>query len=68
LMRGLLALQPRQLLLRTLNLSNTRVSVFPEVEEFLVVPYGFCFVVFHKIANQMIDLILSGFINFLNSA
>jgi hypothetical protein len=27
--------QPSQPLLRILNLSNTRVSVFPEVEEFL---------------------------------
>ncbi len=26
---------------RILNLSNTRVSVFPEVEEFLVILYGF---------------------------
>jgi len=28
-------------LLRILNLNNTRVSVFPEVEEFLVMLYGF---------------------------
>ena len=29
---------------RILNLSNTRVSVFPEVEEFFVVLYGFDFI------------------------
>ena len=37
----LLALQSSQPLLRILNLSNTRVSVFPEVEEFLVILQGF---------------------------
>jgi len=37
----LLALQSSQPLLRILNFSNTRVSVFPEVEEFLMILYGF---------------------------
>ena len=39
-----IALQPSQPLLRILNLSNTRISVFPGVEEFLVMLYGFGFV------------------------
>ncbi len=38
---GLLSSQPSQPLLRILNLSNTRVSVFPEVEEFFIMIYGF---------------------------
>jgi len=33
--------QPRQPLLRIIHLRNTRVSVFPEVEESLVMLYGF---------------------------
>ncbi|NIM58384.1 MAG: hypothetical protein GTO16_05490 [Candidatus Aminicenantes bacterium] len=33
---GLLTLQPSQPLLRILNLSYSRISVFPEGEEFLV--------------------------------
>lgn len=33
-----------QLLLRILNLSNTRVSILPEVEEFLIMLYGFGFI------------------------
>jgi len=33
--------QPSQPLLRIFNLSNSRVSVFPEIEEFLVMLYGF---------------------------
>ncbi|MCK4824350.1 hypothetical protein KA005_51840, partial [bacterium] len=33
--------QPSQPFPRILNLSNTRVSVFPEVEEFLVMLRGF---------------------------
>jgi len=37
---GLLTLQPSQPLLRILYFSNTRVSVFPEVEEFLIMLYG----------------------------
>ncbi len=37
----LLALQPSQPLLGILHLSNNRVSVFPEVEEFLIMFYGF---------------------------
>jgi hypothetical protein len=39
-MRGLLAFQPSQPLPRILNLSITRISVFPEVEEFLVMLIG----------------------------
>jgi hypothetical protein len=35
--------QPSQPLLCILNLSKTRISVFPEVEEFLVMLYGFGF-------------------------
>jgi hypothetical protein len=38
---GSLALQPSQPLRCILNLSNTRVGVFPEGEEFLVMIYGF---------------------------
>jgi hypothetical protein len=37
----LLTLQPSQPLLRILNLSNARVSVLPEVEEFLLMFYDF---------------------------
>ena len=37
-----MAIQPSQLLLRILNLNHTRISVFPEVEEFLVMLDGFC--------------------------
>jgi len=33
--------QPSQPLLSILNLSNTRVSVFPEVKEFIIILYGF---------------------------
>jgi hypothetical protein len=33
--------QPRQPLLSILNLSNIRVSVFPEVKEFIIMLYGF---------------------------
>ncbi len=33
--------EPNQPLLRILNLSNTTVSIFPEVEEFLVMLYSF---------------------------
>ncbi len=40
---SLLPLQPSQPLPGILNLSNTRVSVFPEVEKFLVMLYGFPF-------------------------
>jgi hypothetical protein len=36
-----LALQPSQPLSGILNLSNTRISVFPEVEEFIVLLDGF---------------------------
>ncbi|MEE9609836.1 MAG: hypothetical protein V3W19_01220 [Desulfatiglandales bacterium] len=39
--RKLLALQSSQPLLCILDLSNTRVSIFPEVEEFLVKFDGF---------------------------
>ena len=46
MMRGLLAFQPRQPLLRILNLNNARVSVFLQVEEFLRMLYGFFFVPF----------------------
>jgi hypothetical protein len=35
-----LTLQPSQPLLRILNFRNARVSVFPEVEEFLVILDG----------------------------
>jgi hypothetical protein len=38
---GDLALQSSHPLPRILSLSNSRVSVFPEVEEFLAVFYGF---------------------------
>ncbi|NIO47821.1 MAG: hypothetical protein GTN73_00050 [Candidatus Aminicenantes bacterium] len=38
---GDLTLQPSQPLPGILYLSNTRVSVFPEVEEFLVMLYGY---------------------------
>jgi hypothetical protein len=38
---GDLILQPSQPLLRILNFRNTRISVFPEVEEFLVMLFGF---------------------------
>ncbi len=41
LYRKLLTLQSSQPLLRIFNLSNTRICVFPEVEEFFVVLYGF---------------------------
>jgi hypothetical protein len=36
----LVSLQPSQPLPRILNLNKTRVSVFPDVEEFLVMLYG----------------------------
>jgi hypothetical protein len=36
----LLALQPSQPPLCIFNLSDTRISILPEVEEFLVVLYG----------------------------
>ena len=36
-----MALQPSQPLPGILDLNNTRVSVFPEVEEFLGMLYGF---------------------------
>jgi hypothetical protein len=40
--QGLMELtQPSQPLLSILNLSNTRVSVFPEVKEFIIIIYGF---------------------------
>jgi len=39
--RKLLTLQPSQPPPRIIHLSNTRVGVLPEVEEFLVVLYGF---------------------------
>ncbi len=39
-------LQPSQLLFRIIHLSNTRISVSPEVEEFLVMLYGFAFPAF----------------------
>ena len=39
----LLCPEGSQSLLRILDFSNTRVSVFPEVEEFLVMLYGFPF-------------------------
>lgn len=38
---GLVVLQPSQPLLRILNFSNTRVSVFPEGEEFLILSLNF---------------------------
>jgi len=41
--KNLMILQPSHPLLRILNLSNTRVSVLPEGEEFLVMLYGFAF-------------------------
>jgi len=43
---GLLPLQSSQPLPRVLNLRNTRVSIFPEVEEFLVMLYGDGFLAF----------------------
>ena len=42
----LMPTQPSQPLLRILNLSYTRISVFPEVKEFLVMLYGFLFYTF----------------------
>ena len=39
--RELLSLQPCQPFLRTLNLRDTGDSVLPEVEEFLIMLYGF---------------------------
>jgi hypothetical protein len=39
--KALITLQPSQPLLSILNLGNTRVSVFPEIEEFLVMLDGF---------------------------
>jgi len=38
---SLMSLQSSHALPCILNFSNTRVSVFPEVEEFLVMLYGF---------------------------
>jgi len=43
---GLLPSQPSQPLYGILNLGYTRVSVFPEVEEFLVMLYGDGFLAF----------------------
>ncbi len=40
------SLQPFKPLPGILNLSNTRVSVLPEIEEFLVMLYGFGFPAF----------------------
>ncbi len=45
-----LTFQPSHPLLRILNLSDTRVSVFPEVEEFLVMLYGFF--AMHRLAKS----------------
>jgi len=40
-MRKSVTLQPSQPLLGVINLSNTKISAFPEVEEFLVVLHSF---------------------------
>jgi len=44
--RKSLTLQPSQPLLSILNLSNTRVSVPPEIEEFLLMFYAFVLLAF----------------------
>ena len=44
--RKLFPFQYSQPLLRILQLRNTRVSVFPKLEEFLVVVYGFTFLAY----------------------
>ena len=44
--RKLFLFQPSQPLLSILNLSNTRISVFPKLEEFLLMLDGFGFPAF----------------------
>jgi len=56
----LLALQPSQPLPRIFKLSNPRVSVLPEVEEFLVILDGFTFVVLlHSSLNTKLRILPS---------
>ena len=56
-MKVLLALQPSQPHLRILNLKDTRISIFPEIEEFLVMIFGFdlpAFIFFKNLNNILI--------------
>jgi len=50
-----ITLQPRQPLLRIINLSNTRVGVLPEGEEFLVVLDGFVLLTCNVIKVYQVD-------------
>ncbi len=49
-----LHLQPSHSLLCILNLSNTRVSVLPEIEEFLVMLYSFAFPAFLRFFRYLL--------------